>query len=155
NVSMGGGAMTDVLNVTGSGSTLTATISNSFFGNASVTFDNSSTGSFNGLLVDPDQLGDSGVTATFVVQGGAHVTGGQTEIGGTGILGTSNSSVFTVTGAGSTYSQTSTLGIGSSNSGAGIGTGTLNVASAGTYTSGTGTISLNTTGTINIDGGTL
>ncbi len=154
---VGSGTPADNVTVSGGTSTFTVNAGAIVVGNASMTFDTGSLGTLLNVSVDPDQVGVLGIPANLTVQGGADITATTTNVGTTVLAAFVNTATLNVTGAGSTYTQggASTFGIGSGNTGAGNTTAAVNISNGGVYTSGTGNVSLNATGTININGGTL
>ena len=114
----------------------------------SVTFSNSSTGSFGVINVDASSI--VGTSGTLNVQSGAVVTGTGLAMGSSNVA---NSGTVTITGAGSalTLTGTATATIGT----ASASTATLDVLNGGAFTSVTGEVTLFPTSAINIDGGTV
>ncbi len=142
--------------VTGAGSSMTATATFEI-GQGTHTFSSGATGSLGAVEIDAERSALSGVSGDLMVQSGATVISGTLRIASIGFSG-GNANALTVTGAGSSYTQTgaATVSLGYTGlQGPTPSTGTLNVADAATFASGTGTIFLNTNGTINLDGGTV
>jgi T5SS/PEP-CTERM-associated repeat protein len=122
-------------------------------------------------------LGESGASGSLTLQNGASGSLGATYLAYSGVNSTGNitvqstaslslanlaaatgglsgqSATITVTGSGSTITQSGaselTLGAGSNSP------ATLSVLSSGTFTTGTGWTALNTTGNVNVNGGTF
>ena len=112
----------------------------------SLTFANNSAGTFTSIGLVPSPLG--GATGMLSIESGADVTSNSLTIA---MVSAANTGTVTVTGLGSTLSLAtgSTIGAATGSS------GTLNVNSGGVFNGGTGFTTVNPTGTINLDGGTL
>jgi T5SS/PEP-CTERM-associated repeat protein len=135
------------------GSSFNVTGSNANLGSGSIVFSTNATGALPNVNIDPAPFAINGVTSALTVQSDADVTAFSTDLG---IGDRSNTCSLTVTGAGSTYTET---GVAITRIGSTALTtpclGTLTVANGGVYTSsGIGSVSLNPTGTINVSGGT-
>ena len=117
-------------------------------GTGSLTFSNDSTGTLHGLAMAFTSSASS--AGNLTVQSGADVTAGTIWMAPMVSATTAN---INVTGVGSTLTQngTAAMVIGATSTSS----ATLTVAHGGTYTSGTGDISLNPTGSLVIDAGTV
>jgi hypothetical protein len=144
----GGGGNATVL-VDGTGSSL-VTPSESYWGmggnTATVTFANGAVGSSGDTYLANSSPGSVG---TVRVQSGAALTVGKLSLANTD----TTTATLTVDGPGSVVNQTlgSQLILGGPSGSA----ATLTSSNGGSYTSGTGSVSLNATGTLTIDGGTV
>ena len=118
-------------------------------GTGILTFSNGSTGNLGDVSIDAGFV--VGTNGTLNIQSGAVVNA--TSLTMAPANGVANTGTMTITGAGSSLVVN---GAGGTVIGADfLSTGTLNVQSGGTFQSGTGTTTVNATGTINIDGGTV
>jgi hypothetical protein len=143
--------------IDGTGSTLTSTAGNSQWGDfdkiADVTFRNNATGNVHGLILADETPSGSFLTSKGIVrvESSADMSvGGVLKIG---VGGASTSGAITVSGLGSTVTQTGSEGLTLGHPLAG--SGTINVLGDGVFTTGTGPVAINATGTVNVDGGTF
>ena len=114
----------------------------------SLTYRNAATGSLRGVFMGSTIV--SGSSAFLTLESGATVTADNIYMVSTSLT---QSASLSVSGTGTTLTQNgaSALTLGA----AAASTATMTVTNGGTFTSGTGSFTVNPTGTVNIDGGTL
>jgi len=142
-----------MVTIDGADSSLETGSNNSLWGTgghtAQVTVSNGASANVGGIFLAGSST--AGTTGILTVESGATMTTGSLSVADIG--GTTTSGEITVTGSGFTLTQTGTsaLTIGHATNGS----ATLDVLSGGGFTTGTGGVTLNATGTINLDGGTF
>ncbi len=149
-ISIGNSSSTTSLVVDGAGSVVSSSVFyvGTFGGMGTATFRNGSTGNLGSTIVASTST--SSADGTLNVESGAVLSTTDLNIGAQGSAATGT---VTVTGPGSILAQggSSALTIGSGSTSV----GTLTVADGGAFTSGTGNVTLNATGSLNINGGSV
>lgn len=152
-----GTAQQRVLNVSGTGSSLTVAPTGIFqLGHVAATISNNATASLGRLRIDPGSFGFTGVTSTVRVESGADATSQNIALGTLTTHATPTTGALVVNGTGSTFTVTGSDTVTVGGTQANSTRGQITVENGGVFTGPLGfTTTVNSSGTLNIQGGSM